>query len=69
MIGFDVLLLVRYGINGNRDFMSDYYVNHTLYTRDEIDEGTSGDWYVRGREILEKGIAHSLISDMGIFLN
>ena len=51
------------------DLMRDYYVSHTKYTKEEIDSGISGDWYVRGDEILEKGIAHDRINDIGVFFS
>lgn len=49
------------------DMMSDYYVAHTKYTKEEIDRGISGDWYVRGDEIIEKGLADDKINDIGVF--
>ncbi len=51
------------------DLMRDYYVAHTKYTKEEIDNGISGDWYVRGEEILEKGIADDKINDIGVFFS
>lgn len=51
------------------DLMRDYYVAHTKYTKEEIDSGISGDWYVRGDEILEKGIADDKINDIGVFFS
>ncbi len=51
------------------DSLRDYYVSHTKYTKEEIDSGISGDWYVRGEEILEKGIADEKIKDIGVFIS
>ena len=48
--------------------MEKYYVEHTLYTEEEIHKNISTDWYIRGNELVEKGIIHEWVEDIGVFL-
>lgn len=39
-------------------------VNKTKYTAEEIGEKISGEWYIREKEAIEKGVAHGVINNL-----
>lgn len=48
--------------------MEKFYIENTLYTEEEVKKNISTDWYIRGDELIEKGIVNEWIEDIGIFL-
>ena len=39
-------------------------VKYTGYTAEEIAENIGGEWYVRAKEAVEKGVCDSIIEDL-----
>lgn len=48
--------------------MEKFYIENTLYTEEEIRKNIATDWYIRGNELLEKGIITEWIDDIGVLL-
>lgn len=48
--------------------MEKFYIENTLYTEEEIHKNISTDWYIRGDELLEKGIITEWIDDISVLL-
>ncbi len=48
--------------------MENFYTEHTLYTQEEIHKNIATDWYIRGEELVEKGIVHEWIKDIEVLL-
>lgn len=46
------------------DKMIKFYIENTLYTEEEVLENIETDWYIRGDELLEKGIITDWIEDI-----
>lgn len=49
------------------EMLMDFYIDHTKYTEEEIEENIQTDWYIRAAEALEKGLVDELIDDIDIF--
>jgi ATP-dependent Clp protease protease subunit len=45
----------------------EFYINHTKYTEEEIEENIQTDWYIRTKEAKEKGIVDEIITDIEVF--
>lgn len=48
--------------------MEKFYIENTLYTEEEIHKNIATDWYIRGDELLEKGIVNEWIEDISVLL-
>lgn len=48
--------------------MEKFYIENTLYTEEEIHKNIATDWYIRGNELLEKGIVTEWIDDISVLL-
>lgn len=48
--------------------MEKFYIENTLYTEEEIHKNIATDWYIRGDELLEKGIITEWIDDISVLL-
>ena len=48
--------------------MEKFYIENTLYTEEEIRKNIATDWYIRGNELLEKGIITEWIDDISVLL-
>ena len=46
--------------------LSEFMLEHTTYTKEEIANKIDGEWYVRKDEAVEKGIAHEIINDISM---
>ena len=46
--------------------LSEFMLEHTTYTEEEIANKIDGEWYVRKDEAVEKGIAHEVINDISM---
>ena len=46
--------------------LSEFMLEHTTYTKEEIANKIDGEWYVRKDEAVEKGIAHEVINDISM---
>ena len=44
--------------------LSTYMVAHTKYTEEEVADNIGGEWYVRAKEALEKGVCHEILDDL-----
>ena len=49
------------------EMLINFYISHTKYTEQEIEENIQTDWYIRTEEALEKGIVDELVEDINIF--
>lgn len=49
------------------EMLMEFYIDHTKYTEEEIEENIQTDWYIRAAEALEKGLVDELIDDIDIF--
>ena len=49
------------------EMLINFYISHTKYTEEEIEENIQTDWYIRTKEALEKGIVDEIIDDIDIF--
>lgn len=45
-----------------------FYIENTGYTEEEIKKNIVTDWYIRGNELIEKGVVHEWIDSIDIFL-
>jgi ATP-dependent Clp protease protease subunit len=48
--------------------MEKFYIENTLYTEEEVHKNIATDWYIRGQELLEKGIVNEWIEDINVLL-
>lgn len=48
--------------------MEKFYIENTLYTEEEIHKNIATDWYIRGDELLEKGIITEWIDNIDVLL-
>lgn len=48
--------------------MEKFYIENTLYTEEEVHKNIATDWYIRGDELLEKGIVNEWVTDIGVLL-
>ena len=46
--------------------LSEFMLEHTTYTKEEIANKIDGEWYVRKDEAVEKGIAHEVINNISM---
>lgn len=46
--------------------LSEFMLEHTTYTEEEIANKIDGEWYVRKDEAVEKGIAHEVINNISM---
>ena len=46
--------------------LSDFMLEHTKYSEEEVSTKIVGEWYVRKEEAIEKGVAHEVISDLSV---
>ena len=48
--------------------MEKFYIENTLYTEEEVHKNISTDWYIRGDELVEKGIVNEWVTDISVLL-
>lgn len=48
--------------------MEKFYIENTLYTEEEVHKNIATDWYIRGDELLEKGIVNEWVEDISVML-
>lgn len=48
--------------------MTDHILEHSNYTREEIDANIGHDWYVRAPEALKKGLVDEIITDINALI-
>ena len=48
--------------------MEKFYIENTGYTEEEVKKNIATDWYIRGDELIEKGVVDEWIEDIEIFL-
>lgn len=48
--------------------MEKFYIENTLYTEEEVHKNIATDWYIRGDELLEKGIVNEWVKDISVML-
>lgn len=48
--------------------MEKFYIENTGYTEEEVKNNIITDWYIRGDELIEKGVVHEWIDSIDIFL-
>jgi ATP-dependent Clp protease protease subunit len=46
--------------------LMEFYIQHTGYTKEEIEENIQTDWYIRMDEAQDKGLVDELITDIDI---
>ena len=46
--------------------LSEFMLEHTAYTEEEVANKIVGEWYVRKNEAVEKGIAHEVINNISM---
>lgn len=46
--------------------LSEFMVEHTTYTNEEVSNKIVGEWYIRKDEAIEKGVAHHVIDDISM---
>lgn len=39
-------------------------LQHTKYTKEEIENNITGEWYIRAEEALEKGVCDGIVTDL-----
>lgn len=44
--------------------LANFMVQHTNYSVEEVTEKLIGEWYIRGEEAIEKGVAHKILDDL-----
>jgi ATP-dependent protease ClpP protease subunit len=49
------------------EMLMEFYIEHTKYTEEEIEENIQTDWYIRMDEAQEKGLVDRKITDIDIF--
>lgn len=50
------------------DTLIEFYSNNTNYTEEEIEANIQSDWYIRMEEALARGLVHSTIDSIGVFV-
>lgn len=50
------------------DKLTQFMVEHTKYTAEEVEENISGEWYIRAEEAIEKGVCEEIITDMSLLI-
>lgn len=48
--------------------MEKFYIENTLYTEEEVHKNIATDWYIRGDELLKKGIVNEWVEDISVML-
>jgi ATP-dependent Clp protease protease subunit len=48
------------------EMLMEFYIEHTKYTEEEIEENIQTDWYIRMDEAIEKGLVDEMITDIDI---
>jgi ATP-dependent Clp protease protease subunit len=48
--------------------MEKFYIENTNYTEEEVKKNIATDWYIRGDELIEKGIVNEWIESIDVFL-
>jgi ATP-dependent protease ClpP protease subunit len=48
------------------EMLMEFYIEHTKYTEEEIEENIQTDWYIRMGEAQEKGLVDGMITDIDI---
>lgn len=48
--------------------MEKFYIENTLYTEEEVHKNIATDWYIRGNELIEKGIVNEWVENIEILL-
>lgn len=48
--------------------MEKFYIENTNYTEEEVKNNIITDWYIRGEELINKGIVHEWVDSINIFL-
>lgn len=48
--------------------LSSIIIERTLYTEEEVKDKITGEWYIRKKEALEKGVCHAVIDDITLLL-
>lgn len=48
--------------------LSDLMSTYTNYTTQDIENNICGEWYVRAREALEKGVVHEIVEDISVLI-
>lgn len=48
--------------------MEKFYIENTNYTEEEVKKNIATDWYIRGDELIKKGIVNEWIESIDIFL-
>ena len=48
--------------------MEKFYIENTGYTEEEVKKNIATDWYIRGDELIEKGVVDEWIENIEIFL-
>ena len=46
--------------------LSTYMVEHTSYTDEEVSANIGGEWYVRSKEAIEKGVCDEILTDLSV---
>lgn len=46
--------------------LSTYMIDHTNYTEEEVSANIGGEWYVRSKEALEKGVCDEILTDLSV---
>lgn len=49
------------------EVLMNFYIEHTKYTEQEIEENIQTDWYIRTEEALQKGLIDKIIDDIDVF--
>lgn len=49
------------------EMLMEFYIDHTKYTEEEIEENIQTDWYIRIDEALKKGLVDEIIDNIDIF--
>lgn len=49
------------------EMLMKFYIEHTKYSSDEIEENIQTDWYIRTEEASQKGLIDEIITDLDIF--
>lgn len=50
------------------DTLIEFYSNNTNYSEEEIEANIQTDWYIRMEEALARGLVHSTIDSIGVFI-
>jgi len=47
--------------------MEKFYIEHTLFTEEEVKQNIVKDWYLRGDILKEKGVITDWVDDISVF--